>query len=132
MTRLALLMTIACCAAAAIAGCGDDDPPAGATTPADGVRLTIAVRDDTGAEPRTVVVDCAPGDGDAPCPEAAKLRAEDFAPTPPDAVCSQQYGGPEEASIEGTIDGAPVSATVTRTDGCEIARWDRLVAPFVG
>jgi hypothetical protein len=29
-----------------------------------------------------------------------------------------------------TGDGAPVRATVTRTDGCEIARWEQLVAPL--
>jgi hypothetical protein len=102
------------------------------TLPAEGVQLTITVRDDADAEPRTVVVDCAPGDDDPLCPAAATLRPEDVAPTPSDVVCSQQYGGPEEATIEGTIDGAPVSATVTRTDGCEIARWDRLVAPLIG
>ena len=118
-------------AVAALAGCGGDDPSGGETAPAEGVRLTITVRDDADAEPRTVVVDCAPGDDESPCPTAAKLRPEDFAPTPGDVVCSQQYGGPEEATIEGTIDGAPVSAKVTRTDGCEIARWDRLVAPFL-
>lgn len=119
-------------AVAALAGCGDNEPSGRGTAPAEGVQLTITVRDDAGAAPRTVVVDCAPGDDDAPCPAAAKLRAEDFAPTPADAVCSQQYGGPQQARIEGTIDGAPVSATVTRTDGCEIERWDRLVAPLIG
>jgi hypothetical protein len=119
---------VATLAAAALTGCGDDEERA--TAPADGVRLTITVRDDADAEPRIVVVDCAPGDTDAPCPAAATLRAEDFAPTPGDAVCSQQYGGPEEAMIEGAVDGAPVRATVTRTDGCEIARWEQLVAPL--
>lgn len=137
MARWRPTMSIACAAmallaVAALAGCGDDDPSGDATAPAEGVRLTITVRDDADAEPRTVVVDCAPGDEDAPCPAAARLRPEDFAPTPADTVCSQQYGGPEEATIEGTIDGAPVSAKVTRTDGCEIERWDRLVAPLIG
>lgn len=137
MIRLRPIPNIACAAVAllavtALAGCGDDEPSGGATAPAEGVQLTITVRDDADAEPRTVVVDCAPGSDEAPCPAAAKLRPEDFAPTPGDVVCSQQYGGPEEATIEGTIDGAPVSAKVTRTDGCEIARWDRLVAPFLG
>lgn len=136
MTRRRPTTSIACAAVAllavaALASCGDDEPSGGATAPADGVRLTITVRDDARAEPRTVVIDCAPDDDEAPCPAAAKLRPEDFAPTPSDVVCSQQYGGPEEATIEGTIDGAPVSATVTRTDGCEIARWDRLVAPLI-
>ena len=41
-----------------------------------------------------------------------------------DIACTQIFGGPEEATIKGTIRGEPVDATFTRTDGCEIARWD--------
>jgi hypothetical protein len=36
------------------------------------------------------------------------------------------YGGRAVAKVTGLIGGHPVNARFTRTDGCEIARWDRL------
>jgi hypothetical protein len=41
-------------------------------------------------------------------------------------VCTQIYGGPQVARVTGRIDGRRVWATLGRTDGCEISRWDRL------
>jgi len=49
----------------------------------------------------------------------------------PDRVCTEIYGGPQQASLRGTLDGEPVDAVVTRTDGCEIADWDVLLAPLL-
>ncbi|HUG64857.1 MAG TPA: SSI family serine proteinase inhibitor [Gaiellaceae bacterium] len=49
-----------------------------------------------------------------------------FAPVRPDTVCTQLYGGPQRARIVGTVRGKRVWTTVTRTNGCEIARWQRL------
>lgn len=40
-------------------------------------------------------------------------------------VCTEIYGGPALAEIRGTFNGAQVDATFARTDGCEIALWDR-------
>ncbi len=37
------------------------------------------------------------------------------------------FGGPGKATVTGTLDGAAVDATFTRSGGCEIARWDRMV-----
>jgi hypothetical protein len=50
----------------------------------------------------------------------------------PGEVCAQIYGGPERMVVEGVIGGDPVRAQVTRTDGCEIARYDRLEAALRG
>jgi hypothetical protein len=36
------------------------------------------------------------------------------------------YGGPQTARITGTWEGGPVDATLSRTNGCEIARWKAL------
>ena len=44
----------------------------------------------------------------------------------PDEACTQIYGGPERMVVEGTLDGEPYRAEVTRTDGCQIARYDLL------
>jgi hypothetical protein len=51
-------------------------------------------------------------------------------PLPPDLMCTQIYGGPEEAEITGTLDGEQVQASVSRQNGCEIDRWDRLAGLF--
>jgi hypothetical protein len=49
-----------------------------------------------------------------------------FAPVPKNAVCTQIYGGPQQARVVGTVKGQPVRATFSRTNGCGIARWQRI------
>jgi hypothetical protein len=67
--------------------------------------------------------------GTHPAPEKACEQLFDlagpFAPIPREAVCTEIYGGPAVAKIEGLYRGETVDAEFTRTDGCEIARWDR-------
>ena len=41
-------------------------------------------------------------------------------------MCTEQYGGPEQAMITGTYRGEPVSYGLSRTNGCEIGRWESL------
>ena len=56
-----------------------------------------------------------------------KLAAADFAPAG-DVACTEIYGGPGKATITGAlVDGATVNGTFTRSNGCEIGRWDRMV-----
>jgi Subtilisin inhibitor-like len=72
---------------------------------------------------------CERAGGTLPAPERAcqKLFAleDPFAVTPPDAACTKIYGGPAVAKIEGLYQGETVNAEFSRTDGCEIARWNR-------
>jgi hypothetical protein len=65
-------------------------------------------------------------DADAAC---AALEALDdpFAPLPEDMMCTEQYGGPQEALVTGTWRGDEVDLQVSRRNGCEIAQWDSLV-----
>ncbi|MGW7431318.1 SSI family serine proteinase inhibitor [Streptomyces sp. NPDC054861] len=49
-----------------------------------------------------------------------------FAPVGKDRFCTQQYGGPAVAHVEGTWQGRRVDADFSRADGCEIARWENL------
>ncbi|MFJ4962609.1 SSI family serine proteinase inhibitor [Streptomyces sp. NPDC088729] len=58
---------------------------------------------------------------------AARAGQELFRPTPAGTMCTQIYGGDASARIKGTWEGRPVDTTVTRSDGCEIARWNNLV-----
>lgn len=47
---------------------------------------------------------------------------------PADRICTEQYGGPQVATITGTIDGEAVDAEVSRVNGCEISTWDDMLA----
>ena len=60
------------------------------------------------------------------CELIASGGAKLFAPVPRGIACTQIYGGPQKARVVGTVLGARVWATFTRTDGCQIGRWQRL------
>ena len=117
----------------ALAGCGGWE---GGKTPGTQTVLQIKVwpnGKDRGA-PQEWRLHCDRSGGTLPAPEEAcqKLFAlnDPFAPTPGDAACTTIYGGPEVAEVEGLYQGETVDARFTRTDGCEIARWDRLAFLF--
>ena len=73
---------------------------------------------------------CDPPGGTHPRPEEActalELDPAALEPLPPDSVCTQIYGGPEEAEVVGTLNGEQVNATFSRQNGCEIDRWMRM------
>jgi hypothetical protein len=94
--------------------------------------LVVQVDLGDGTDPVRWTLDCsAPADSTHPDPEAAcaALAAleEPFAPLPADVVCTEQYGGPEQAVISGAWRGDEVDLQVSRRNGCEIAQWDSLV-----
>jgi Subtilisin inhibitor-like len=122
-------------------GCGSESDDSGDAGGGDtganeapaGTELTITVwlqgRDGASEE---VTLTCDPPGGTHPRPEEAclALQADPSAlePLPPDSVCTQIYGGPEEAEVVGTLDGEQVHATFSRQNGCEVDRWDRFAA----
>jgi hypothetical protein len=79
---------------------------------------------------------CAPAAGTLPRRSAActKLLRLDrpFAPTPAGTACTQIYGGPQEALVTGRFRGNLVRAHFSRTNGCEIARWNHVRFLFAG
>ena len=94
--------------------------------------LTVRYDPGEGGPVQTWLLDCAGGgDSDHPDAEAAcaALDALDdpFAPLPEHMVCTEQYGGPQEALVTGTWRGDEVDLQVSRRNGCEIAQWDSLV-----
>ena len=120
---------------AALAGCGEDDEerPA-APQPADTV-VDLVVRVDPdgrdGSKPvQEAEVRCADAADSPACRAVDDLQAEDFAPPPDNIACTQQYGGPDTATVRGTLRGKQVDASFSRTDGCEITRWEE-VAPLL-
>jgi hypothetical protein len=114
-------------------------PPSSAApgTPASAkTRLTITVRMSPTAKPVTRTLTCDPPGGDVPrapdvCAALARVAAakpDPFAPTPKGQMCTQIYGGPQVATIKGVWNGRKIDATITRTNGCEIKRWNDLAA----
>ena len=122
MRRLLLVPVIAL-ALAACGGSDVQDPGGGsattpaATAPATELTVTVWADPSTPAAPAVTTVTAAPG-----------AAAKDFAATPAGQACTMIYGGPETATVKGMLDGTAVDATFTRSNGCEIARWDRMTA----
>jgi hypothetical protein len=118
------LLLLTACSGAGEDSLASDVPPASA--------ITVEVDRGDGTPPETWSLDCTtPAESTHPDPEAAcaALEALDdpFAPLPDDMVCTEIYGGPEQARVTGTWGGSPVDLTVSRRNGCEIAQWDSLV-----
>jgi hypothetical protein len=109
--RFVLLVVVV----ALLAGCGEDDEPAAGSI----ADLTVVVEP---AGKRAIVRCDAPEDSEL-CRAVDRLDAKVFEPTPGNVACTQQYGGPETATVKGTLRGEPVDATFSRENGCEIARW---------
>ncbi|MEV7993193.1 SSI family serine proteinase inhibitor [Streptomyces sp. NPDC086077] len=100
----------------------------------DADNLTVTVSGVSGGADGTFEVRCHPSGGSHPDADGACQALERetrwgrdvFAPVPRDTMCTMQYGGPATARVTGTWAGRPVDATFDRSNGCEIARWDRL------
>ena len=112
-----LVLALAACGGNDVQDVGGGSSAAPAST-ASGTKLVVTVWADpsTAAAPTVTTFDEAPG-----------ATAADFAPTDPTAACTMIYGGPGKATVTGTLDGAAVDATFTRSNGCEIDRWERMV-----
>lgn len=48
-----------------------------------------------------------------------------------DQICTEIYGGPQEATIAGTLNGEDVLKQLGRKNGCEISEWQTF-EPLVG
>ena len=73
---------------------------------------------------------CDPAGGTLAHPQVAcrKLAAGGrrlFAPVPRRAVCTEIYGGADEARIIGVVEGRSVWVRSNLTNGCNIDRWHR-------
>ncbi|MEU1801772.1 SSI family serine proteinase inhibitor [Streptomyces sp. NPDC019937] len=84
----------------------------------DAVRYVLACHPTGGTHPRARAA-CRQLD------EQTEWGRDPFAPVPPGAMCTGQYGGEAMATVRGRWAGRPVNARFTRTNGCEIARWNR-------
>ena len=123
LTRASIALALAAIALA-IAACGSDADETTSPTREAAIDLTVTLDADGegGEPPATETVSCSPPD----CPAgAADLIVDDFNPVAPDVACTEIYGGPDTATVEGSLGGEPVEAQLTRANGCEIDRCDR-------
>lgn len=106
-------------------------PPASAPPVPTDVTITV---DDGAGTVAEFTLTCAPEGGDHPTPaEACSALAAGtaaFAPPDPNQACTEIYGGPQTATVRGTLNGAQIQGQFSRANGCEIARWDALTAVF--
>lgn len=124
-----------------LASNGSDGGAAGSTRPSGSpsptglpADLTITVDASGSGDTQTWTLTCNPPGGDHPDPAWACAAIEQaggvaaFDPVPRSAVCTELYGGPQTAHVEGTVDGTPINADFNRTNGCEMNRWEALRA----
>jgi hypothetical protein len=113
-------------AALVLAGCGSEDEEDEQTAVA-GTSLTITVDPDGegGESASSAEVTCTEDTATSPCPQLTLLEAADLSPVPPDRICTEVFGGPDVATVSGTLNGEEVDAQLSRANGCEIERFDR-------
>jgi hypothetical protein len=126
-----------------MAGCGEGGGSTSTSTPADTAATTTTSTpaqgkgdtelvvtlnaDGSGGKPAQQQVVTCPGADKAACQAIAALPPDPAAETPPNSPCTQIYGGPDTLVLQGTINGELVNARLSRSDGCEIERFDRFM-----
>jgi hypothetical protein len=121
MTRAALLLVVV---AGLLAACGSADKPSGPAGIAD---VVVRVDPDGARGPKPAQklhLVCTKPQQSQACGAAAGISAADLRPTPSGVACTDIFGGPQTATIVGVIRGQQVNARFSRTNGCEIKRWN--------
>jgi hypothetical protein len=120
---LAVVLASTCLVAVAAAS--------GSTSAATTLRITYWEDSASASSSWTWTLRCDPARGTLARPARACTRLATggpklFAPLPPNIVCTEIYGGPQKARVVGVVDGKRVWSTFTRTNGCQIDRWQRI------
>ena len=105
-------------------------PSSGAAT---GTALTITYFEDVDRPDERIrwTLRCAPAGGTHPraaatCTGLARLGWRAFRPVPRNTACTDIFGGPQLAIVSGRVAGRRVWARLSRRDGCQIERWERV------
>lgn len=116
-----------------------DEPPLGAGPyPVGTLEITVTHPD---SDPLTYTISCL-GDTATITPAVDGLdeqtactaltsdpaRSLLFDGPPSDRICTEIYGGPDEAAITGTLDDQAVDVVIARNNGCGIEDWDSTLA----
>jgi hypothetical protein len=123
-------IAIAIAALIAVVGCGAGSA-ARSTSPAPtDLKITVWPNGRAEGDGKTYTLRCGPAAGTLPkvataCSKLIPLPRP-FGPVSRDAVCTEQYGGPQQALITGTYQGRSVWAMFSATNGCQISRAKRI------
>ena len=125
------MRTLVGLAICALAVAVTQDAAAGDSTAVTSIRVTYWDGSSQHVQSATWTLRCNPASGSLQRPARAcgRLAAGGstlFAPTPRGVACTEIYGGPQKARVVGSVNGARVWATFARTNGCQIARWQRI------
>ena len=114
-------------AALALAACGEDSPADVGPGPFQAALQIRLDPDGSGPKPaRRARLRCPSERRARACAELRRIPRSAFDPVPPGTACTEQYGGPQRGRIRGLLRGRTVDARFERTNGCEIARFDRV------
>jgi hypothetical protein len=95
------------------------------------VDLVITVRDTATSPAVQWTLTCGPDGGTLPDPAQACARLNEirppFAPLSSDVMCPMIVSGPQTATISGYWHGSRIFIQLNRDDGCQAARWNRLI-----
>ena len=124
-------MRIATVIAALIAAvwCGAGSA-ARSAVPATELKITVWPDGRGEGDAKSYTLRCAPAAGTLPkattaCSKLGPMQRP-FAPVSRGAVCTEQYGGPQEALVTGRHEGRSVWAVFSATNGCQISRAKRI------
>jgi hypothetical protein len=113
---------------ALLAGCGGGDSGGTPTQSETDLRIIVWPNGRSGDQHEATLT-CSPAGGTLRDPEEACKRLDSmkrpFVRPEGDVVCIEIYGGPAVAEIRGMFKGSQQNASFSRSDGCEIAHWDR-------
>jgi hypothetical protein len=120
--RIAILIA----ALIAVVGCGSGSAAKSVSQASTDLKVTIWPAGREEGDARTYTLRCGPAAGSLPraataCSKLGTLP-QPFAPVSRDAVCTEQYGGPQQALVTGRLRGNSVWARFSATNGCQIAR----------
>lgn len=128
MPRMRIAIVIA--ALIAVVGCGAGSAAQSASPASTDLRVTVWPGGRAEGDGTTYTLRCGPAAGTLPRAATAcsKLGAlpRPFGPVPRDAMCTDQYGGPQQALVTGKHRGHSVWAMFAATNGCQISRSRRL------
>jgi hypothetical protein len=137
-TRTAFLLVATALATTALAMTAAGGAAAGGAASAMGVprptpierlmesRLTVTYADAQDTAARTYTLDCDAAGMDPACERLVEIGGPVRA-VPAGQMCSMIYGGPQTAHISGRWRGRTVNEDYRRTNGCEVARWQRMI-----
>ena len=114
----------------AVVGCGAGSAAQSAAPATTDLKITIWPDGRSEGDAKTYTLRCGPAAGTLPkvataCSKLGPLPRP-FGPVSRTAICTEQYGGPQQALVTGKHEGRSVWAMFSATNGCQISRAKRV------